>query len=240
MNDFRNGVIGANADTELGLKSFMLGTYRWMALAMLVTAGVAYGFGTYVLTPEIAQMLFGNVIVALMIVGGIMLAFGTVGRKLPTMSMGGVVTFLFAMAAFLGILGSTIVFRDPTIVAKVFFMTVALFGGLSMFGYTTKTDLTPYFKFAAIGFAVFVGYMLLSMAIPAIAPTGMMQTVIFGGAVLLLSVIVAGKTQMLKGIYYSLGNDESMLNKYSAYGAAMLLLSFYNMFQLLMALFGRD
>ncbi len=240
MNDFRNGVIGANADTELGLKSFMLGTYRWMALAMGVTATTAYLFGTYVLTPEIAQMLFGNVIVALMIVGGIIFAFSAVGKKLPTMSMGGVLTFLFAMAAALGVLASTLVYRDPAIVAKIFFMTVALFGGLSMFGYTTKTDLTPYFKFAAIGFMVFVGYMLLSMAIPAIAPTGMMQTIVFAVALLFISVIVAGETQMLKRVYYSLGNDGEMINKFSAYGAALLLLSFYNMFQLLMALFGRD
>lgn len=240
MNDYNNGVIGGNADTDLGLKTFMLGTYRWMALAMLVTAGTAYFFGTFILTPQIAQFLFGNIIVSLALVGGIIFGFSAVGRKLPSMSMGGVLTFLFAMAAVLGVMASTLVYRDPTIVAKVFFMTTALFAALSMFGYTTKTNLTPFIKFAAIGFGIFVAYMLLSMAIPAIAPTGMMQTVVFGGALILISVLAAGETQMLKRIYYSMGNDTVMLNKMSAFAAASLLLTFYNMFQLLMALFGRE
>lgn len=240
MNDFNRGVIGGASDTDVGLKSFMLGTYRWMALAMLVTAGTAYFFGNFILTPQIAAVLFGNPIMALVIVGAIIFGFSAVGRKLPSMSMGGVVAFLFAMAAFLGVLSSTLVYRDPTIVAKIFFMTTAMFAGLSMFGYTTKTDLTPYFKFALIGFGVFVGYMLLSMFIPAIAPTGMFQTVVFAAALVFLAVIVAFETQMLKRIYYGMAHDEEMLNKMSAFGAASLLLTFYNMFQILMALFGNE
>ena len=149
--------------------------------------------------------------------------------------------FLFGFAAFMGIFLSAItVTVDPMIIAKIFFMTVALFGALSLFGYTTRTDLMPYFKYAAIGFAVYVVYMVASSFFPAIAPTGTMQMIVQGVALVFVSVITAGKTQMLKRVYYSAAGDTAMLGKMSAYGAAMLLLTFINMFQILLSLFGRD
>lgn len=241
MNDFNRGVIGGASDTDVGLKSFMLGTYRWMALAMLVTAGVAYTFGQVLLTnPQVAAFVF-NPIVLLGFVFAIPVLFGSVGKKLPTMSMGGVLTFLFGFAALMGVFTSAIAaFYDPMVVAKIFFMTVALFGALSMFGYSTKTDLTPYIKFAAIGFLVYVGYMVISAFIPSIAPSGMMETLVYGFALIMISVLAAGQTQMLKRLYYGLGADQEMLAKYSAFGAASLLLTFINMFQILLSLFGRD
>lgn len=241
MNDYNNGVIGGNADTDVGLKNFMLGTYRWMMLAMLVTAGTAYVAGQAILAnPGLAGFL-RNPLVLLGFVIAIPFLFGGVARKLPSMSMGGVLTFLFGFAALMGVFVSYIsISYDAAVLMKIFFMTVALFGALSMFGYTTKTNLMPYLKFAAIGFMVFVGYMVLSMFIPAIAPTGMMQTVMSGVGLVLISVITAGQTQGLKAMYYGLGNDIDMINKWSAMGAASLLLSFINMFQFLLAIFGRD
>lgn len=241
MNDYNRGVIGGQTDTEVGLKSFMLGTYRWMAMAMLVTAAVAFFFGQYLLVnPQVAGIVYSP-FVLLGFVIAIPVLFGAVGKKLPTMSMGGVVTFLFGFAAFMGIFTSAIaIVYDPMVVAKIFFMTVALFGGLSMFGYTTQTNLMPYLKYAAIGFMVYVGYMVVSTFIPAIAPTGMLETVVLGFALVMISVLTAGQTQLLKNIYYGLAGDGEMLAKYSAYGAASLLLTFINMFQILLSLFGRD
>ena len=248
MNDFRNRmgaaggqVIGGAADTELGLKSFMLGTYRWMALAMLVTAGVAYMLGMQMrVNPSIAATLRSPLLVLGFVIG-IPVLFAGVGRKLPTMSMGGVLTFLFGFAAVLGVFMSVIAaFVDPMVTAKIFFMTVAMFGALSMFGYTTKFNLTAIVKYA---FAVFLGYVVLRVAgmfIPALAVTGPLDTIITVVALAAIAAITAWETQMLKRVYYSMGGDTQMLNKMSAYGAASLLLAFVNMFQLLMSLFGRD
>ena len=91
-----------------------------------------------------------------------------------------------------------------------------------------------------IGFLVYVGYMVLSMFIPAIQPTGIFQTIVSGAALIFISVITAGKTQMLKRVYYSVSGNALMVSKMSAYGAAMLLLTFINMFQILLSLFGRE
>jgi len=241
MNHYDATNVATGATTDLGLKSFMLGTYRYMMMAMGVTAVVAYFFGQYMMVnPAVGNFIF-QPFVLLGFVIAIPVLFGTVGHKLPSMSKGGVLAFLFGFSAFMGVFLSAVTLAyDPTIIAKIFFMTVALFGALSLFGYTTRTDLMPYLKYAAIGFAVYVVYMVASSFFPAIAPTGTMQMVVQGVALVLISVIAASKTQMLKRTYYSAAGDTAMLGKMSAYGAAMLLLTFINMFQILLSLFGRD
>jgi len=241
MNNYDATNVATGATTDLGLKSFMLGTYRYMMMAMGVTAVVAYFFGQYMMAnPAVGNFIF-QPFVLLGFVIAIPFVFGTVGAKLPSMSKGGVLAFLFGFSAFMGVFLSAVTLAyDPTIIAKIFFMTVALFGALSLFGYTTKTDLMPYLKFAAIGFLVYVVYMVASQFFPAIAPTGTMQMIVQGVALVLISVIAASKTQMLKRTYYSAAGNTAMLDKMSAYGAAMLLLTFINMFQILLSLFGRD
>ena len=243
MNDFNRGVIGGAADTDVGLKQFMLGTYRWMALAMLVTSGVAYVFGQFLLTnPGIASVIFSP-FALLGFVIAIPVLFGAVGKKLPTMSMGGVLTFLFGFAAFLGVFMSAIAigFRAE-VIFKIFFMTVAMFGALSLFGYSTQRNLSTFVKYA---FAAFLGYVAISVLgafFPALAPSGPLDTIINVVALAAIAMITAWETQMLKRVYYGLAGsgDAAMMNKYSAFGAASLLLAFVNMFQILLSLFGRD
>ena len=243
MNDFNRGVIGGATDTDVGLKSFMLGTYRWMALAMLVTAGVAYMFGQFLLgNPGVAAAIY-NPFVLLGMVVGIMFAFGGVGRKLPTMTMGGVVTFLFVFAAVMGVFMSAITLAyNPMIVAKIFFMTVAMFAGLSLFGYSTQRDLGTFAKYAFIAFAAFVVISLLGAFFPGLRPTGPLDIIINLVALGAIAMITAWETQMLKRVYYGLAGagDTEMMAKYSAFGAASLLLAFINMFQILLSLFGRE
>ena len=243
MNEFKfnRGVIGGETDTDVGLKSFMLGTYRWMALAMLVTAGVAYFFGQFLLgNPQVAAVIFSP-FVLLGFVIAIPVLFGSVGRKLPTMSMGGVVTFLFTFAAFMGVFTSAIALAyNPMIVAKIFFMTVAMFAALSIFGYSTQRNLGIFVKYAFAAFLGYVGINVLGMFFPALAPSGPVDVIINVIALGAIAMITAWETQMLKRVYYGLTGDGEMLAKYSAFGAASLLLAFINMFQILLALFGRD
>ncbi|MGB3456189.1 MAG: Bax inhibitor-1/YccA family protein [Litorimonas sp.] len=244
MNDFNRGVIGGATDTDVGLKSFMLGTYRWMALAMAVTATVAFFFGQFLMAnPQVAAIVYSP-FVLLGFVFAIPVLFGTVGRKLPSMSLGGVVTFLFSFAAFMGVFMSAIALAyNPMIVAKIFFMTVAMFAALSMFGYSTQRDLGTFIKYAIAAFIGYVAINLLGAFFPALAPTGPLDTIINLVALGAIALITAWETQMLKRVYYGLAgaNDGGeMMAKYSAFGAASLLLAFINMFQILLALFGRD
>ena len=241
MNEQYNRTVGVSAETDLGLKSFMLGTYRYMAMAMAVTAGSAFLVGQAILANPALIGLIYNPIMALISIGIIMFGFGAVGKKLHKMSLNGVLAFLFGFAAFMGVLMSAYAsLYDPMIVAKIFFMTVAMFAGLSLFGYTTGFNLSSIVKYAAIAFMAYIAINVLGMFVPALAPTGTMDLVITGIALVAIAVIIAWKTQMLKRIYYGSSGDATMMKKLSAFGAASLLLAFINLFQILMSLFGRE
>lgn len=242
MNDF-NTSVGSGAQTDVGLKNFMLGTYRYMAMAMLVTAGVAYVVGQAIIAnPNILGLVY-NPITAIASIVIIMFGFGAVGRKLPSMSLGGVLAFLFGFAAFMGVLMSAYASRyDPMIVTKIFFMTVAMFAALSLFGYTTKFNLGAVVKYAIAAFFAYVAIGVVGMFVPALSVFngGTFGMIINFVALAAIAVITAWETQMLKRIYYGAQGDALMMNKLSAFGAASLLLAFINMFQILMSLFGRE
>ena len=95
MNQQYNRTVAETGEIDLGLKSFMLGTYRYMALAMAVTASVAF------LAKDILPhaVLRGNPFILLGFVIAIPVLFGSVGAKLPTMSKAGVLRFLFRICS---------------------------------------------------------------------------------------------------------------------------------------------
>ena len=244
MNQFDATNVATGANTDLGLRTFLLGTYRYMAMSMAVTAVVAFFTGQAVMNGTIPASLIWNPVTAIGSFLVIVFGFGAVGRKLPSMSKGGVMAFLFAFAAFMGVLMSAYATAayDPTIVAKIFFMTVAMFGALSMFGYTTNFNLSSIVKYAFAAFlgviAIgFVGMFVPSLSIMAGGTFGLVVSIIGLAAV---AVITAWETQHLKRVYYAYANDVSMQGKMQAFGAASLLLSFINMFSFLMNIFGGD
>lgn len=243
MNQFNATNVGATAPTDAGLASFLKGTYRHMAMAMAVTAVVAFLTGQAVTNGIISESHIYNPITAIGSFLVIVFGFGAVGRKLPSMSNGGVLAFLFGFSAFMGVLMSAYAYRyDPMIVAKIFFMTVAMFGALSMFGYTTKFNLSGIVKYA---FAAFLGVIAISFIGMFYPPLSIFAGGTFGLVLSLVglaavSVIAAWETQHLKRVYYAYANDASMQGKMQAFGAASLLLTFINMFSFLMNIFGGE
>lgn len=225
-------------ETDVGLRNFMIGTYRWMGIGMAFAGAVAYFCANYFMNnPEVMYSIFGNPLIALGGVAAIFFGFMFVGRALPRMSFGSTVAFLLALAGMLGFMFSASVIIYPgMLIAKVFFMTVALFASLSLFGYTTERNLWSVAKYAIAIFMGLVVYQLMSMFIPGMAATGSMELIIAGVMLLAISVIVAWETQALKSMYYGSRGDTAMMKKLSVFGAASLLLSFYNMFQLLLQL----
>ena len=233
MTDPYNHPVAGHAQTDLGLRNFMLGTYRWMAIAMAFAGAVAFYFAS---NPAFIYSLFSaGPFVPLIACAGIFFGFMFVGRALPRMSKGAMIAFLFAMAGVLGMFMSISLLVYPgMLVAKVFFMTVALFGTLSLFGYSTERDLWSIAKYAA---AIFVGgivYLLLSNFVPAMAPTGSTEIIFSLIMLIAVAILVAWETQALKSMYYQTAGNAAMMEKISIFGAASLLVSFYNMFQFLL------
>ncbi len=240
MTDRSPRIVGAG-ETDVGLRNFMLGTYRYMAAAMAVTAGIAYFGGQMIQSnPELLGVI-RNPFIVLGFIIAIPFLFGGVARKMHTMSLGGMQTFLFGFAAFLGVFMSAVAaFVPGAVIAKIFFMAVAMFGALSLFGYSTSSNLSTYVRYAIAAFIGFIAINVLGMFFPALRPTGTMDIVINLIGLAAIAFITAWETQMLKRTYYAVAGNPGMASKMSAYGAASLLLSFVNIFNILMSLFGSE
>lgn len=246
MNEYSNNPVAARGEMDLGLRNFLLGTYKYMIAAMAFAGVVAYLFGMNVLrTPDggitpIGQMLYSPV-AALGLTIGIVVLFGSVGAKLQSMSVNGVRFFLFAFAGIMGIwLSAIAAFVDPMISVKVFFMAAAAFAAISLAGYMAKKDLGGIAKFCIMVFVGFIVVNLLGMFFPVLALTGGAGIIFNLIGLAAISGITAWETQSLKRIYYATVGDAVTAEKYSAYGAASLLLSFINIFSILMSLFGNE
>ncbi|MCF6275033.1 MAG: Bax inhibitor-1 family protein, partial [Robiginitomaculum sp.] len=237
MNQFSNNSVAQGGEMDLGLRNFMLGTYKYMVAAMAVSTIVAYLFGTYVLLAPHSQpdnivlSPIGNMInspgAAIALVIGIVVLFGAVGRKLQSMSVTGVKMFLFGFAAVMGVwLSSIAVLVDPMISVKIFFMAAVAFLGVSLVGYTIKKDLGGIAKFFIMVFVGFVAINILGMFIPALAMSGTAGFIFNLVGLVAICGITAWETQSLKRIYYNTAGNPEMAEKMAVYGAASLFLAF--------------
>jgi FtsH-binding integral membrane protein len=157
------------------------------------------------------------------------------GFRAATMSVGAVQAIYWAVTALMGVSLSLVLFRyTGASVARTFFVTAAAFGGLSLYGYTTKTDLSAFGKFLFMGL---IGIILASVVNIFVA-SSMLQFVISVIGVLLFTGLTAYGTQRIKEIYFS-GRGATDLAKLGLMSALTLYLDFINLFLSLLRLMGR-
>ncbi len=120
-------------------------------------------------------------------------------------------------------------------VARTFFVTAAAFGALSLYGYTTKRDLTAMGKFLFMGV---IGLILASL-VNMIWPSGTMSFVISAAGVLIFSGLIAYDTQKIKDQYAEAWGTDTA-EKVAIFGALSLYLDFVNLFQFLMSFLGQS
>ena len=121
-----------------------------------------------------------------------------------------------------------------TSIASTFLITATAFGGLSLFGYSTKKDLSGMGSFLIMG----VIGLLIAGLVNIFLQSSMMQFIISVLGVLIFAGLTAYDTQRLKMTYYELGGNQAAMGVATSYGALSLYLDFINMFQFLLALFG--
>ena len=245
MSDFRNGftnVAPASADmsVDAGLRSFMLGVYNKLALGLVVAAALAYVTGN---VPAVQQLLFavgqdgrvGLTLLGLVVqFSPLVMLFGSMFfMKNPTAN--GVNLLYWAVVATIGA-GLGIVFLRYTgaSLASTFLVTAAAFGGLSLFGYTTKRDLSPIGTFLIMG----VIGLVLAMIVNMFLQSSMFSLIISGIGVLIFAGLIAFDTQRLKMTYYQLGGDAQAMGVATGFGALNLFINFVNLFQFLLAFTG--
>ena len=122
-------------------------------------------------------------------------------------------------------------------IAKAFFLTAASFGALSLFGYTTKSNLQPIGVFMTFALFGLIGVGLISLLFP---PSGMMEILIQVGVLGVSGVLVAVDTQNLKQNYFAFEGDARSLAVMTNWGALNFFILFYNIFTMLMSLLSRD
>lgn len=243
----REGVVGA--DIDAGLRAYMNKVYSLMAVAMTITGAVAYVFGNdlyavmngqqTMLVPEgVIVSLFNSPLKWAVMFAPLIFVFGF-AAMINKMSASTAQIVFWAFAATMGVSISSIfaVYTGMSI-ATTFFVTAIAFLGLSLYGYTTKRDLSGMGAFLIMGV---IGLIVASVVNIFLASSALQFAISVIG-VLLFAGLTAYDTQRLKSEYlhYSqMGRDgAAYLAKGSIMGALSLYLNFLNMFMFLLQFMG--
>ena len=222
---------GTAAVIDQGLRSYMLKVYNYMTVGLVVTGAVAYGAFAAAFDATGNLSAFGEAIYLSPLKWIVMLAplafvlvlsFGITKLSTATAQI-----LFWAFAAVMGLsLSSIFAVYTGGSIARVFFITAGTFGAMSLYGYTTKRDLTQIGSFLLMGLIGIVIASALSFGISIVG-------------VLVFVGLTAWDTQKIKESYNaSYGTD--VLAKNAIMGALSLYLDFINLFMMLLRLFGNQ
>jgi FtsH-binding integral membrane protein len=217
------------AARDAGLRSYMLSVYNYMASGVLLTGIVALLFANSGLAEQVLSTPLRWVIMLAPLGFVMAMSFG-----LNRMSTGTLQMLYWAFAFVMGLsMSSIFLVYTGTSIAQTFFAVSAAFMGLSLFGYTTKKDLSGFGTFLIMG----VVGLIVAMVINLFLQSSVLQLAISGIGVLIFAGLTAYDTQKIKSMYdYVAGTD--MMGKVVIMGALNLYLDFINMFTFLLSFMG--
>jgi len=239
----RGGYAGQTAAVDAGLRAYMLRVYNYMAAAVALTGVVAYAtFNAAVVTDASGKITaltsFGQTIFSGPVMIGLLLA--TLGLvffisfRIDRLQYSTAMTLFGIYAALLGVtLAPIFVTYTGTSITRVFFISAASFGALSLYGYTTQRDLTAMGSFLMMGL---FGLILASL-VNLIWPSGALAFAISVIGVGVFAGLTAYDTQRIKEMYDSM-DDDGTLGRKAIMGALSLYLDFINLFLMLLRLVG--
>ena len=231
------------AAIDEGLRAYMLKVYNYMTTGLVLTGFIAYFFGKasveayvpggVILTP-VGNILFNSGLSFVIMLAPLGFVFYLSARINKMSASSAQITFwLFASIMGLSLASIFVQFTHSSI-ARVFFITAGTFGAMSLYGYTTKRDLTKLGGFVFMGL---IGVIIASI-VNMFFQSGMMSFVISVIGVLVFVGLTAYDTQNIKNMYYG-GDSEEIGSKKALMGALKLYLDFINLFILLLQLFGQ-
>lgn len=226
---------------DAGLRAFMLGVYNKMGLGLVVSAGLAWA------TASVGPVRDALFIVADGRLSGYTL-LGTVLAFAPLVVLLGSAFLVrsasprtasllyWTVVALIGAsLGAVALRYTGQSLASTFLITAAAFGALSLYGYTTKRDLTGLGSFLIMGV---VGLLIASL-VNLFFQSSLLMLAISGIGVLIFAGLTAYDTQRLKMTYHQLGGDRAAMGSATSFGALSLYLDFINLFQFLLVFLGQ-
>jgi FtsH-binding integral membrane protein len=217
------------AARDAGLRSYMLSVYNYMTSGVLLTGIVALLFYNSGLAAQVMQTPLQWLIILAPLGFVMAMSFGLNRMKTSTLQL---LFWSFAVAMGLSMSSIFLVYTGVSI-AQTFFAVAAGFAGLSLYGYTTKRDLSGMGTFLIMGVVGLLVAMLINLFLQSTA----MMLAISAIGVLLFAGLTAYDTQRIKSMYaYVAGSD--MMGKVVIMGALSLYLDFINMFMFLLSFMG--
>lgn len=239
-----NATVGrADGVVDEGLRSYMLGVYNYMAAGVALTGLTAYVISQMAVGERVAGKLtltpFGEVLYLSPLKWIVMLAplafVFFLSFRVHKMSVSTAQISFWAFAAVMGVSLSSIflIFTGQSI-TQVFFVTAAAFASLSVYGYTTRRDLSGFGTFLFMG----VIGLILAGLVNIFLQSSALQFAISAIGVLVFAGLTAYDTQQIKDTYYEVRGNAELAAKSAVMGALSLYLDFINMFTSLLQLFG--
>jgi len=251
---FGRPLTGAEAAVvDEGLRAYMLRIYNYMVLGLAITGVAALGIYMLSVTPDLAQAyqgarplargmyltpigyyLFASPLKWAVILAPLGLVF-FLSFRIQSMRPATAQLTFWIYAALVGVsLGSIFLIYTHSSIVRVFFITAASFGALSLWGYTTKRDLTGMGSFLIMGlFGIIIASLVNIFLV-----SSMMQWIISVVGVLIFAGLTAYDTQRLKSEYIYGAMDGEVMERSAIMGALSLYLDFLNLFTMLLQLMG--
>ena len=218
--------VQAGAVYDEGLRQHMLRVYNYMGLGLVVTGIVAFAVSS---TPALYVPIFSSPLKWVVMLAP--LAFVMFfSFKMQTMSAASAQMMFWAFCAVMGLsLASVFLVFTGTSIARTFFIAATMFGATSLYGYTTRRDLTQFSSFLIMGL---IGVVIASLVNLFLGSTALQFAISVIGIAVFIG-LTAWDTQTIKEQYAENFDAESQ-QKLAVFGAFSLYLNFINIFQLLL------
>ena len=207
---------------DQGLRSYLSRVYMFMAFGLLLTRGVSYAVSN---SPQLMQLIFATPLQWLVIFAPLGLVF-FMSYRINSLSFATAQALFWVYSAMVGMsLASLFLAYTGTSIARVFFITSSMFGVMSLYGYTTRRDLSGMGSFMFMGL---IGIIIASIINMFLQSSAMHFIISFIG-VIVFTGLTAYDTQAIKLMYYE-GDNAELMGKKALMGALRLYLDFLNLF----------
>ena len=218
------------AAVDVGLRKYMLGVYNYMASGVFLTGVIAMLVAS---SPTMLQLIFGTPLKWVVILSPLAFVFA-MNLGLNRFSATAIQAMFWGLCVAYGLsFASIFLIYTGESIARVFFISAGAFAALSLYGYTTKRDLSPIGSFLIMGMFGLIIATVVNMFVGSDA----MQFAISVIGVLIFAGLTAYDTQMIKEMYVE-QEAADVRTKKSVMGAMSLYISFIAMFMYLLQIFG--
>lgn len=255
MADFRNSNVRAapgahiDADIDQGLRAYMLRVYNLMAMGLGITGVAAYAIAMFATTNDPASAvatlgngkmltslgatLYGSPLKWVVMLAPLGMVF-FLSARLEKMSVASAQTAFWVFAGLMGVsLSSIFLVYTGASITQTFFVTAASFGALSLYGYTTKRNLSAMGSFLMMG----LFGLIIAMVVNIFLQSSALQFAVSAIGVLIFAGLTAYDTQQIKEMYYE-GDSDATAGRKAIMGALRLYLDFINLFTFLLQFMG--